>query len=67
MRPWTLLEHAQSSFPADTDVLAALLSLSRERRDAISALRYAMLLQRLRPGDMHLALLVHDLQRQQPR
>jgi Tfp pilus assembly protein PilF len=63
----TLLRRAHSRFPGSLDVLSALLSLSRDDGDVVSALQYAKELWRLHPGDVQLALLIRDLEQQQPR
>jgi predicted CXXCH cytochrome family protein len=61
-----LLRRAHTNFPASMDLLSALLSLSRDDGDVVSALQYARELWRLHPGDVQLALLIRDLERQQP-
>lgn len=60
-----LLERAHTRFSSNVEVLSALLSISRDRGDLASALRYAEELWRLHPGDMQLAILIRDLKRQQ--
>jgi len=62
-----LLQRAHTKFPMDVPVLTALLSISRDRGDLVSALRYAEELWQLHPGDVQLALLIRDLKQQQPQ
>jgi Flp pilus assembly protein TadD len=57
------LRRLHGRFPADADVTSALLSLSLEGGDQVSALRYARDLLRLRPGDAQVTALIRQLQR----
>ena len=59
----TLLRRLHGRFPADAEVTSALLSLSLEGGDQVSALRYARDLLRLRPGDVQVTALIRQLQR----
>jgi Flp pilus assembly protein TadD len=61
-----LLQKARTDFPGNVDVLSALISISRNRGDPVAALRYANELWRLHPGDVQLALLIRQLEGQQP-
>ncbi|HEY2131646.1 MAG TPA: tetratricopeptide repeat protein [Acetobacteraceae bacterium] len=62
-----VLQHAHATFPANVEVLSALLSISREQGDMASAITYARELLRLHPNDIRLQMLICDLeQRPQP-
>ena len=62
-----LLQGAHTKFPTDLAILMALLSISRDRGDVVSALRYAEELWQLHPGDVQLALLIRELKQQPPQ
>jgi len=61
------LQGAHTKFPTDLAILMALLSISRDRGDVVSALRYAEELWQLHPGDVQLALLIRELKQQPPQ
>jgi Flp pilus assembly protein TadD len=62
-----VLQRAQQRFPANEEILSALVSISRDRGDMPAALKYAVGLLRLHPNDVRLAMLVRDLEQHQPK
>jgi Flp pilus assembly protein TadD len=58
-----LLEQAHRKHPADRDVLAALVSIAREKGEFAAALRHARELFALDPGNAQLRALIADLEK----
>jgi len=59
----TLLEQAHRQYPADRDVLRALVSIARNSGDFATALRHARELVSLQPADPQLRALLLDLEK----
>jgi tetratricopeptide (TPR) repeat protein len=59
----TVLERTHAQHPTDRDVLAALVSIARDKADFATALRHARELAALDPGNAQLAALVADLEK----
>jgi Tfp pilus assembly protein PilF len=57
-----LLERTHRRYPAEPDVLMALVSITRQRGDYAAALSYARELAKLRPTDMQLRAMIQDLE-----
>jgi predicted Zn-dependent protease len=62
-----LLERAHRLFPADKDVLVALVSIARATGDRGTALEHARELAELDSGDIQVRRLVEELERLRPR
>jgi Tfp pilus assembly protein PilF len=60
-----LLERAHRQHPTDGDVLAALTTITRDKGDFTTALRYARELAALYPTDMQVRAMVMDLEKRQ--
>jgi Tfp pilus assembly protein PilF len=60
-----LLERSHRQYPSDGNILTALISITREKEDYTTALRYAHELAGLYPADMQVRAMVMDLERRQ--
>ena len=63
-RALALLQQAGKRHPNNLDILAALLSISREVGDQRAALRYAKQLDEIMPGNADLGRLIAELEKQ---